>query len=690
MKVPCLPRVTSQSCHRVTRLGAQIPIALAMVFLMVLAARAQNALLTLGTLGGEQARATGVSADGSIVVGRSQFSLDSPYAEHAFVWSNGSMLDIGTLGGDTSRAFGVSANGNVVVGYSQNEDGDERAFRWSPGGTMEDLETLGGSKSNAYAASADGGTIVGMSEMAGGGYHAFRWISGFGMQDIGTLGGTSATALAVSADGEVVAGYSSLAGDSTVRAFRWTSATDMEDLGTLGGTNSYAYGISGDGSLVVGNGQLGSGEYHAFRWTEGTTGLVDLGTLGGTSSSAAAISSDGTVIVGGSQIEGNSAWRAYRWTSDTGMQTVEDWLRANGVVVPEDITFAADATNSDGSVVVGILTSNLPFIARVAGGSGSGEGEGGGTTSGMITVQDTQQSLGAAGASGNSLLAMGGTVIHGAHSRPLSRRAEVGHNTAWVAGDWGPDDHGSRSGTLGLAEVGIGRSFERLQLNLAVGHAWARQESPLNGRAEMNGEYLLLEALIPVGGPLWLTLGGYGYLGETELRRGYLNAGLPDSSSGDPDVTGWGVRARLDWDKALVVAKTDLSPYLDFSYAEAKLDAYTETGGSFPARFDSRTDHSTEVRLGVTAVRPIPGDFRLLGIAEAAHRFEREGEDVSGEVIGLFGFDFAGAGRKQDWLRGGIGLEHSLAGGVVSLMLNATTEGGAPSQWLALNWQMAF
>lgn len=683
MKVLCLSRVASQSCHRVTRLGTQIPIALALVFLLVQGAQAQNALLTLETLGGAQARATGVSADGTIVVGRSQYSLDTPYAEHAFVWSNGSMLDLGTLGGDTSRAFGVSGNGDVVVGYAQIANADEHAFKWSAGTGMVDLGTLGGWKSSAYAASATGSTIVGSSQMAAGGYHAFRWVMGFGMQDIGTLGGSSATALAVSADGDVVAGYSSLAGDSITRAFRWTSATDMEDLGTLGGINSYAYGISGDGSLVVGNGQLGSGEYHAFRWTEGVVGLTDLGTLGGTSSSAAAISADGTVVVGGSQIEGNSTWRAYRWTSDTGMQTVEDWLRANGVVVPQDITFAADATNSDGSVVVGILTSDLPFIARVTG----GDGEGGG---GLITVEDVGQSLGTVGSGGNTLLAMGGTVIHGAHSRPLSRRVAAGQNTAWVAGDWGPDDHGSRSGNLGLAEVGIGHSFEPLQLNLAVGHAWARQDAALDGRAEMDGEYLLAEALIPICGQFWVTLGGYGYMGEAELRRGYLNAGVPDTSSGDPDVTGWGVRVRLEWDRALVVAETDLSPYVDLSYSEAKLDAYTETGGGFPAKFDARTDHSTELRLGMNVARPLPGDFRLIGIAEAAHRFEDEGEGISGEMIGLFGFDFAGDKRTQDWLRGGIGLEHSLAGGVVSLMLNATTDGGVPSQWLALNWQVAF
>ena len=72
------------------------------------------------------------------------------------------------------------------------------------------------------------------------------------------------------------------------------------------------------------------------------------------------------------------------------------------------------------------------------------------------------------------------------------------------------------------------------------------------------------------------------------------------------------------------------------------------------------------------------------------HRFEKQGGRTSGEVIGLFSFDFAGPDFKQDWLRGGVGVEGTLATGRASLMLNATTQGEAPSYALAAYWQKAF
>jgi probable HAF family extracellular repeat protein len=453
----------------------------------------------------------------------------------------------------------------------------------------------------------------------------------------------------------------------------------MVDLGTLGGMNSYAKGLSADGSVVVGEARIaGDASYHGFRWTSGG-GMVDLGTLGGTLSSAVGVSGDGSVVVGRATIAGDMVSRAFRWTQANGMQSVEGWLRAAGVAVPTDNTASASATSSDGSVVVGSLANDRAFIARVAS-----------VGSGLVTLADVQTSLGAASTGGNMTLSAAGTVLNGAHSRPLSRRVEPGQKAVWLAGDWGRDDHGARSGDMGLAEVGLGHNLGPLQLNVSLGQTWAKQGLLLNGRAKSDGNYLLAEALLPVAGNLWAILGGYGHWGKTDLRRGYLNAGLEDASTGKPGVDTWGLRARLDWDAAYRVASADFSPYVDLSYNEAKLDAYTETGGGFPARFDARTDKATELRAGVNALRPLDNGMRLVGTLEAVHRMERTGARTVGEVIGLFGFDLAGAANQRDWLRVGAGVEGKLAEGTASLSLNLTSKGEAPSAWLAANWQKAF
>jgi probable HAF family extracellular repeat protein len=54
------------------------------------------------------------------------------------------MQDLGTLGGSESEALGVSADGSVVVGDARNAEGRWRAFRWTASGGMRDLGTLGG------------------------------------------------------------------------------------------------------------------------------------------------------------------------------------------------------------------------------------------------------------------------------------------------------------------------------------------------------------------------------------------------------------------------------------------------------------------------------------------------------------------------------------------------------------------
>jgi probable HAF family extracellular repeat protein len=170
------------------------------------------------------------------------------------------MQDLGTLGGSESEAYGVSADGSVVVGWARNAAGRWRAFRWTAAEGMRDLGTLGGGESEAHGVSADGSVVVGWAENAAEKRRAFRWTAADGMQDLGTLGGDESVAYGVSADGSVVVGWAyNAAGDR--RAFRWTAAGGMEDLNityahllTDGSELREAYAISPDGRYIVGRG----------------------------------------------------------------------------------------------------------------------------------------------------------------------------------------------------------------------------------------------------------------------------------------------------------------------------------------------------------------------------------------------------------------------------------------------------
>ena len=247
-----------------------------------------------------------------------------------------------------------------------------------------DLGTLGGTSSGATAVSADGKVVVGQADTPIGSYHATRW-SGSAIPDLGTLGGRNSSATAVSADGSVVVGNSDITSNAASHAFRWTQSVGMADLGTLGGGPSSANAVSADGSVVVGDADTTffKGVYHAFRWTQ-TGGMADLGTLGGMYSYANAVSADGRVVVG--YADTGNAQRAFRWTQASGMQSVEQWLAANGVTVaPELATRSATAASADGSVVVGQLANSNAFVARVA------------PLAGLIDVADFNRTLQGAG-----------------------------------------------------------------------------------------------------------------------------------------------------------------------------------------------------------------------------------------------------------------------------------------------------
>jgi probable HAF family extracellular repeat protein len=100
------------------------------------------------------------------------------------------LIWLGTLGGSKSAATGVSADGSVVVGSAYNAAGDPRAFRWTAAHGMQDLGTLGGDGSEATGVSADGSVVVGRAvKTPQGSERAFRWTAARGMQDLGTLGG---------------------------------------------------------------------------------------------------------------------------------------------------------------------------------------------------------------------------------------------------------------------------------------------------------------------------------------------------------------------------------------------------------------------------------------------------------------------------------------------------------------------
>lgn len=118
---------------------------------------------------------TGISGDGTVAIGFASSTLSSATDEQAFKYTlagGGSYVALGNLGGwSVPRA--ISNDGSVIVGQSLNGSSRYEAFKYE-NGTISGLGFLtGGTVSNATGVSADGSVIVGYAEVAGGDIHSF-------------------------------------------------------------------------------------------------------------------------------------------------------------------------------------------------------------------------------------------------------------------------------------------------------------------------------------------------------------------------------------------------------------------------------------------------------------------------------------------------------------------------------------
>ena len=283
--------------------------------------------IELGYLGSVAATsyARSISANGLAVVGA---SMNNSGQLEPFRWHESSgMAGLGFLPNSTyGQAYGVSADGGVVVGRSDVSN-VPHAFRWTSSG-MTDLGTMtGGSGGAASAVSGDGDVVVGCGNSSSFGSEAFIWTQATGMNGLGgalpsdtphySNTQSCATAVAfvpavptVSDAYTVVAGTRTLYSDTGLetQAFRWSEATGKVGLGFLpGDTDSNATGISADGRVVVGQSSGGSNGIRAFRWTYagGMQSVADWLAEAGISSAewqylyeATATNGDGSVIVG--------------------------------------------------------------------------------------------------------------------------------------------------------------------------------------------------------------------------------------------------------------------------------------------------------------------------------------------------------------------------------------------------------
>ena len=644
--------------------------------------------------GGTYSRMSGVSADGSIVIGYGS-SAAAAGNDEAFRWtSTTGIAGLGLLPGATySYSNGISADGLTIVGESDSaaSGNSSEAFRWTQATGMVGLGFLtGGTQSNARAASADGSVIVGAgdSAAAGGNYEAYRWTQGTGMVGLGFLaGGSESYATGVSADGSVVVGGSaSTVAGGNYEAFRWTQGTGMVGLGLLtGGTQSNASAVSADGNVVVGFGTSAAagGNYEAFRWTQGT-GIVGLGFLpGGTSSSANATNATGSVVVGHSSTA-FVAQEAFRWTQANGMQSVNALLVAAGVNTTGWSLERADGVSSAGNIIVGSGVNPggqaEAWIARLCDFPANAC-----AAPSLITLSNQLQSLSSLGAVGQtasaSLAGNFGTVTSEVmqNGNATKNGSRFSMFTAF-----GYDSDPTVSGTLG----GTAKLNDRgLLAGATVGadniHTTNMSDG---GSARMNaGTAGLFIAQVPEEGLQWLIGANAIYL-SGRITRGYINGASQVNSTGSTHGTGYGLAGRIGYTFADLLPRTRVTPFVSYAYTRVGFSGYTESDGPVPAMIDSFHDIQQVSRVGADLRYTFRPGLWSWGTLAWGHRLDGgQGPDVSGTLIGLFPLSASGGTTTQrDWLEATAGVRFGLwTNGAMTASLTANVPTQAPTTYFA-------
>ena len=313
---------------------------------------------------GANTGATAVSADGTVVVGGTDFGGITA-GQTAFYWTQASGLVYlrNSLGHDVSGvANAVSGNGSIIVGSMPDGSGGigSTAFEWVSG-VAAPLPQPAATAVSANSISQDGSIIAGD---IGTGMNA----SGF------TLTGTTivtfppsnlnllTTGTIMSANGSVAAGNIE-GGLGISTPYQWTNGALVRWPGSTS-YSSVAKAISPDGSVVVGSmGINGNSDTNPFEWTNGTVTSLTLPAgfvVGSAMGISSDLSSDGATIVGSmapnSSVQYAQGGTAFIWTQASGIQNLQQVLTADynlGSSFAGWTLTEATAITPDGSTIVG-------------------------------------------------------------------------------------------------------------------------------------------------------------------------------------------------------------------------------------------------------------------------------------------------------------------------------------------------
>jgi len=573
---------------------------------------------------GTFSQAAAVSANGLVIVG----NTDVNGMIHAAIWNNGSLTTLPLGVYDEMHATAVSADGLTVAGYSVDNLARCDAFYRDSSNFVFSLATEFGSvHSRATGVSGNGSLIVGTISDNFYGTPAAR--DGFIYQV-----GVGSTLIDPSATGPA--------------AFSARIYAEMTGISSDGSTSiGYAYSVPG----------VPTGDALGFRRASNGT-ITSLGTLGGNWSIPNAISANGSVIVGQSDNGSSEEAFVYQNGTMTGLGFLTGGTSSN-----------ATGVSADGSIIVG--------YGNVAGGDIHAFTYANQT---LLDATEWMRSLNGPGSLGAMTLNLSNLPLEGAHHRPLMSYDGMGKQRQfWATGDFGASSRQTDRRTS-YGEVGASQAYGETVVGVAVGTALQTQDLLFGGDAKVTGQTFLAEVdtrLADKESILSLLV----MRGEWDARtaRGYVTGGGNDISRGETDIATTTVRVRYDGPTQKFISSMTAAPFASFALTRVRADAFNESGGSFPANFDAHTHTAKESRLGLLTKFVAGPNTTLRLTAEWIHRFDNEGDALSGVNQTTTGaFSVAGLAPTKDQARFGFDVDHKLsANTLLSFSVHAAGYGQA-------------
>jgi uncharacterized protein YhjY with autotransporter beta-barrel domain len=585
------------------------------------------------------------------------------------------------LGTPLTDIYGVSDDGQRALGYDSSQSRYMLIYNWDGATGSNNLTTTLSDMSSLSVLSPDARTV--------GGIDSYGSVAIWTSPDVYWNSATKKTtntkgtinALRGSSDGTMMGVGASTA--NKPRSYEFLGGGSGANITTLSlddGSTTYTsgagMGVSADCLVGVGNVSAGFSP-SAAKWD--LVGNV-LTVLPGAESGANAVNDDGTVIVG------STVSQAAMWTgagSSYTLATLYDALTAKGVTIA-DAAYLANATgvSDDGTLIVGTTNNGKVFIAKMSGmAEGGGSGSGG---SGVITVGQLNQSLGAMGQVGPSVANMGqlsmsrlgsaavGQGMHfsvtgaGSGGSPSAAGAETGLSSGdampgrldlWMIGSVGTniefngDDLGLHGG-LGLSwdtggEWRFGAGLFGDDRDLDTDHGGNQRIKALGPGAFV--------VYTPEGTGFQFRVSALWQPVDLKLKRGYANGTGSATSSGSTDAEVFGLSGRAQWTRA-VTDSLALTPFAEYTWQSTHIDGYSESGGPFPASYGSRNETSNSIRTGLRTDFALFENLGTWAWGAWNHRFEDTSSGLGGTAVGLGSFSYSGAKIDQDWADVGVGV----------------------------------